>query len=138
MAASNCRWVSFNHNGIIHQTPMFNSSIDIHETGAMYNVNTNGMHGIVKTANDYVNIQHQTNILNLLIDAMEKNVSTHHILQILKQEIAQQITKIMIDNQDSKVAQALTITILDGVVTQILGRDLYSISKRECQEHKLL
>ena len=27
-----------------------------HEIGAMYNVNTNGMHGMVKTANDYVNI----------------------------------------------------------------------------------
>ena len=56
MAASNCRWVSFNHNGIIHQTPIFNSSTDIHETGAMYNVNTNGVYGIVKTANYYVNI----------------------------------------------------------------------------------
>ena len=52
MAASNCRWVSFNHDGIIHQIPIINSSIDINETGAMCNINTNGMHAKVKTAND--------------------------------------------------------------------------------------
>ena len=37
----------------------------------MYNVNTNGMHVKVKTANDYVNIWPQTNILNIPIGAME-------------------------------------------------------------------
>ena len=48
----------------------------------------------------------------------------------------------MINNQDSKVAKLLTMTILDGVVTlssvsQILGKDLHSIAKRESQEHQL-
>ena len=69
MAALNCWWVSFNHNGIIHQI-IFNSSVDT-ETGAMYNINTNGMHAKAKTANDYVNIWPQINILNITIDAME-------------------------------------------------------------------
>ena len=69
MAALNCRWVSFNHNAIIHQI-IFHSSVDT-ETGAKYNINTNGMHAKAKTANDYVNIWSQINILNIPIDAME-------------------------------------------------------------------
>ena len=71
MAASKCRWVSLNHNGIIHHRPIFNSSIDISEIGAMYNINTNGMYAKVKTANDYVNVWPQNNILNIPIDAVE-------------------------------------------------------------------
>ena len=70
MATSNCRWVSFNQYGIIHQMLIFNRSKDISEIGAMYNINTNGMHAKVKTADDYVNIWPQTNILNIPTDAM--------------------------------------------------------------------
>ena len=71
MAASNYWWISFNHNGIIHQILIFKSSIGINEIGAMYNINTNALYGKVKTVNDYVNIWPQSNILNIPIGAME-------------------------------------------------------------------
>ena len=70
MATSNCRWVFFNQNIIIHQILIFNSSKDISEIGAMYNINRNGMHAKVKATDDYVNIWPQTSILNIPIDAM--------------------------------------------------------------------
>ena len=37
----------------------------------MHNINANGMHAKVKTANDYVNIWPQSNILSIPNDAME-------------------------------------------------------------------
>ena len=81
MAASNCRWVSVNHNGIIHQILIFKSSIDINEIGAMYCINTNGMYAKVKTAIDYVKIWPHTNMLNIPINAMEV-----HIIALYKTE----------------------------------------------------
>ena len=57
----------------------------------MHDINTNGMHTKVRTADDYVNVWFQINILNISIDAMEvyiialskrKKMPTAHILQI--------------------------------------------------------